>query len=155
MAAFKWVEPDNKGNETVKGVVFIGLSLSDQIDIINTLTQYCITVGIAIMLLGGSLSALIIRRTLQPLKRIEKTAVQIATGDLSQHVPPAPENTEVGSLSSSLNIMLARIERSFHEQEQTTEKMKHCVQSRETAMKILRASICSMQTNAIILYLGL
>ena len=81
VAAFKWVEPDGKNNETVKGVVFIGLSLSDQIDIINTLTQYCVTVGIAIVLLGGSLSALIIRRTLRPLKRIEKTAAQIAVGE--------------------------------------------------------------------------
>lgn len=141
VAAFKWVEPDSKGNETVKGVVFIGLSLSDQIDIINTLTQYCITVGIAIVLLGGSLSALIIRRTLQPLKRIEKTAAQIAAGDLSQRVPPAPENTEVGSLSSSLNIMLARIERSFHEQEQTTEKMKRFVSDASHELRTPLAAI--------------
>ena len=141
VAAFKWVEADNKGNETVKGVVFIGLSLSDQIDIINTLTQYCITVGIAIVLLGGSLSALIIRRTLQPLKRIEKTAAQIAAGDLSQRVPPAPENTEVGSLSSSLNIMLARIERSFHEQEQTTEKMKRFVSDASHELRTPLAAI--------------
>lgn len=141
VAAFKWVEPDGKNNETVKGVVFIGLSLSDQIDIINTLTQYCVTVGIAIVLLGGSLSALIIRRTLRPLKRIEKTAAQIAAGDLSQRVPPAPENTEVGSLSTSLNTMLARIERSFHEQEQTTEKMKRFVSDASHELRTPLAAI--------------
>lgn len=141
VAAFKWVEPDSKNNETVKGVVFIGLSLSDQIDIINTLTQYCVTVGIAIVLLGGSLSALIIRRTLRPLKRIEKTAAQIAAGDLSQRVPPAPENTEVGSLSASLNTMLARIERSFHEQEQTTEKMKRFVSDASHELRTPLAAI--------------
>ena len=141
VAVFKWVEPDGKSNETVKGVVFIGLSLSDQIDIINTLTQYCITVGIAIVLLGGSLSALIIRRTLRPLKRIEKTAAQIAAGDLSQRVPPAPENTEVGSLSASLNTMLARIERSFHEQEQTTEKMKRFVSDASHELRTPLAAI--------------
>lgn len=141
VAAFKWVEPDGKNNETVKGVVFIGLSLSDQIDIINTLTQYCVTVGIAIVLLGGSLSALIIRRTLRPLKRIEKTAAQIAVGDLSQRVPPAPENTEVGSLSTSLNTMLARIERSFHEQEQTTEKMKRFVSDASHELRTPLAAI--------------
>lgn len=141
VAAFKWVEPDGKNNETVKGVVFIGLSLSGQIDIINTLTQYCVTVGIAIVLLGGSLSALIIRRTLRPLKRIEKTAAQIAAGDLSQRVPPAPENTEVGSLSTSLNTMLARIERSFHEQEQTTEKMKRFVSDASHELRTPLAAI--------------
>lgn len=65
--------------------------------------------------------------TLAPLKRIEKTAAKIAAGDLSQRVPDLPENTEVGSLSMSLNTMLTRIEESFHAQEETTEKMKRFV----------------------------
>ncbi|WP_420838177.1 sensor histidine kinase [Bifidobacterium santillanense] len=138
VVAFQW---QNTKTGEVMGVVFIGLSLSDQIDIINTLTRYCITVGIAIVLLGGSLSALIIQRTLDPLKRIEKTAAKIAAGDLSQRVPSAPENTEVGSLSASLNMMLARIERSFHEQEQTTAKMKRFVSDASHELRTPLAAI--------------
>ncbi len=80
-----------------RAVVYIGLSLADQIDTVNTLTRYCIVVGIAVVLLGGSLSTLIIQHTMTPLKRIEKTAAKIAAGDLSQRIPSAPENTEVGS----------------------------------------------------------
>ena len=109
------------------GVLFIGLSLSDMQDTISTLTRYCLVVGAGIVVLGAVLAALLIQRTLRPLKRIEKTAAKIAAGDLSQRIPAAPENTEVGSLSFSLNTMLARIERSFHEQEETTEKMKRFV----------------------------
>lgn len=90
-----------------RAVVYIGLSLADQIDTVNTLTRYCIVVGIAVVLLGGSLSTLIIQHTMTPLKRIEKTAAKIAAGDLSQRIPSAPENTEVGSLAASLNSMLA------------------------------------------------
>ena len=85
-----------------RAVVYIGLSLADQIDTVNTLTRYCIVVGIAVVLLGGSLSTLIIQHTMTPLKRIEKTAAKIAAGDLSQRIPSAPENTEVGSLAASL-----------------------------------------------------
>ncbi|WP_172146434.1 sensor histidine kinase [Bifidobacterium panos] len=140
VAAFNWVDESDKTNQR-KGVVFIGLSLSDQIDTINTLTRYCIIVGIAIVLLGGSLAALIIQRTLDPLKRIEKTAAKIAAGDLSQRVPPAPENTEVGSLSASLNTMLARIEHSFHEQEQTTAKMKRFVSDASHELRTPLAAI--------------
>ena len=140
VAAFNWVDESDKTNQR-KGVVFIGLSLSDQIDTINTLTRYCVVVGIAIVLLGGSLSALIIQRTLDPLKRIEKTAAKIAAGDLSQRVPSAPENTEVGSLAASLNTMLARIEHSFHEQEQTTAKMKRFVSDASHELRTPLAAI--------------
>ena len=142
VAAFQLVEPDEEtGEDVYKGVVFIGLSLCDQIDIISTLTRYCVTVGIALVLLGGSLAALIIQRTLDPLKRIEKTAAKIAAGDLSQRIPKAPENTEIGSLSASLNTMLARIEHSFHEQEQTTEKMKRFVSDASHELRTPLAAI--------------
>lgn len=140
VAAFNWVDESDKTNQR-KGVVFIGLSLSDQIDTINTLARYCVIVGVAIVLLGGSLAALIIQRTLDPLKRIEKTAAKIAAGDLSQRVPPAPENTEVGSLSASLNTMLARIEHSFHEQQQTTAKMKRFVSDASHELRTPLAAI--------------
>ncbi|MBT1180443.1 HAMP domain-containing histidine kinase [Bifidobacterium sp. CP2] len=141
VAAFRWEDQDANGNKVFRGIVFIGLSLSDQIDTINTLTRYCATVGIAIVLLGGSLVALLIQRTLDPLKRIEKTAAKIAAGDLSQRVPWAPENTEVGSLAASLNTMLARIEKSFHEQEQTTAKMKRFVSDASHELRTPLAAI--------------
>lgn len=124
-----------------RAVVYIGLSLADQIDTVNTLTRYCIVVGIAVVLLGGSLSTLIIQHTMTPLKRIEKTAAKIAAGDLTQRVPPALENTEVGSLSVSLNAMLTRIEQSFHEQEETTAKMKRFVSDASHELRTPLAAI--------------
>ena len=81
------------------------------------------------------------QRTLSPLKRIEKTAAKIAAGDLTQRVPPAPENTEVGSLSVSLNAMLTRIEQSFHEQEETTAKMKRFVSDASHELRTPLAAI--------------
>ncbi|MBM6698864.1 HAMP domain-containing protein [Bifidobacterium pullorum subsp. saeculare] len=130
---------DDKGR--MQNICYIGLSMGDTYDTINTLTRYCVTVGIAIVLIGGSLSALIFQRTLVPLKRIEKTAAKIAAGDLSQRIPSAPENTEVGSLAASLNTMLARIESSFREQEETTEKMKRFVSDASHELRTPLAAI--------------
>ncbi len=123
VVALPWSEKTKTGQVKDSGVVFIGLSLSDQIDTSNTLTRFCAMVGIAVVLIGAILGTIVVQSTLAPLKRIEKTAAKIAAGDLSQRVPDLPENTEVGSLSMSLNTMLTRIEESFHAQEETTEKM--------------------------------
>lgn len=126
---------------SMRGYVYIALSLSDQLDTVNTLTRYCIMVSIAVILFGAVFAAIIIRTTLRPLKRIEKTASKIASGDLSRRVPSAPENTEVGSLAASLNSMLARIERGFNEQEAMTEKMKRFVSDASHELRTPLAAI--------------
>ncbi len=46
------------------GVCYIGLSLSDQLDTVKTLTRYCIIVGVAIVILGALLATLMTQRTL-------------------------------------------------------------------------------------------
>lgn len=129
------------GTQVTTQVVYIGLSMADQIDIVDTLTQDAIYVSIAIILLGALIGTLLIRRTLAPLKRMEKTAAKIAAGDLSRRVPTAPKNTEVGSLAASLNVMLARIESSFREQRETTEKMKRFVSDASHELRTPLAAI--------------
>ena len=125
----------------VRGYVYIALSLSDQMDTLDTLTRYCLMVSITVILLGAVLAALIIQSTLVPLKRIEKTASKIASGDLSRRVPSAPENTEVGSLAASLNSMLSRIEQGFNDQEAMTEKMKRFVSDASHELRTPLAAI--------------
>lgn len=141
VVALPWSEKTKTGQVKDSGVVFIGLSLSDQIDTSNTLTRFCAMVGIAVVLIGAILGTIVVQSTLAPLKRIEKTAAKIATGDLSQRVPDLPENTEVGSLSMSLNTMLTRIEESFHAQEETTEKMKRFVSDASHELRTPLAAI--------------
>ena len=141
VVALPWREKTKTGQVKDSGVVFIGLSLSDQIDTSNTLTRFCAMVGIAVVLIGAILGTIVVQSTLAPLKRIEKTAAKIAAGDLSQRVPDLPENTEVGSLSMSLNTMLTRIEESFHAQEETTEKMKRFVSDASHELRTPLAAI--------------
>lgn len=141
VVALPWSEKTKTGQVKDSGVVFIGLSLSDQIDTSNTLTRFCAMVGIAVVLIGAILGTIVVQSTLAPLKRIEKTAAKIAAGDLSQRVPDLPEKTEVGSLSMSLNTMLTRIEESFHAQEETTEKMKRFVSDASHELRTPLAAI--------------
>lgn len=141
VVALPWSEKTKTGQVKDSGVVFIGLSLSDQIDTSNTLTRFCAMVGIAVVLIGAILGTIVVQSTLAPLKRIEKTAAKIAAGDLSQRVPDLPENTEVGSLSMSMNTMLTRIEESFHAQEETTEKMKRFVSDASHELRTPLAAI--------------
>lgn len=141
VVALPWSERGKDGQVKNSGIVYIGLSLSDQIDTTNTLTRYCAMVGIAVVLLGAILGTIVVQSTLTPLKRIEKTAAKIAAGDLSQRVPDMPENTEVGSLSVSLNTMLTRIEESFHAQAETTEKMKQFVSDASHELRTPLAAI--------------
>ncbi len=141
VVALPWSEKTKTGQVKDSGVVFIGLSLSDQIDTSNTLTRFCAMVGIAVVLIGAILGTIVVQSTLAPLKRIEKTAAKVAAGDLSQRVPDLPENTEVGSLSMSLNTMLTRIEESFHAQEETTEKMKRFVSDASHELRTPLAAI--------------
>lgn len=137
IVALRWINNQNGKS----GVFIIGLSLSDAMDTSSVISRYFLVVGFLILALAMALGTLAISRTLLPLKRIEKTAAQIAAGDLSMRVPAAPENTEVGSLSASLNIMLSRIEHSFREQEATTEKMKQFVSDASHELRTPLAAI--------------
>lgn len=70
-------------------------------------------ITLIVLLLIGLLAWWIIRLNLRPLREVEKTAAAIAEGDLSARLPAVNPRTEVGSLTTSLNTMLARIEESF------------------------------------------
>jgi two-component system OmpR family sensor kinase len=75
-------------------------------------------VGAAVLVSLASIGAAIIRKSLNPLVQIERTAAAIAAGDLTRRVPdPEPDSieagTELGRLSRALNAMLAQIEAAF------------------------------------------
>ncbi|GEA41884.1 two-component system sensor kinase [Corynebacterium striatum] len=68
-----------------------------------------------------------IRRALRPLRVVEKTASQIAAGDLDKRVPDWPLHTEVGQLSAALNIMLGQLQRSVVQAQEKEEQMRRFV----------------------------
>lgn len=137
----KWVDTESD----TSGIAYLGLSLADALDTSSAISRYFILVVFAILIIAMGLGTAVISRTLQPLKKIEKTAAAIAAGDLSQRVPSAPVSTEIGSLSASLNTMLSRIEESFQEEERTNAKMKQFVSD---ASHELRTPLAVIHGNA-------
>ncbi|MGI9005585.1 MAG: sensor histidine kinase [Streptosporangiaceae bacterium] len=95
------------------GTLIIAYDLGDisasvgRLAIIDAIIGGLALVGLAVI------GVAVVRASLRPLSDIERTAQQIAAGDLGRRVPETDLRTEVGSLGRSLNMMLAQIETAF------------------------------------------
>ncbi len=81
-------------------------------------------VAAAVLIAIGGLAWWVIRLGLRPLERMERTAGEIAAGDLTRRVEPAAERTEVGRLGLALNSMLGQIEKAFAQREESEGRMR-------------------------------
>ncbi|GAB3557003.1 sensory box histidine kinase PhoR [Spelaeicoccus albus] len=116
--------PANDG----KLLVAVALPLDSEVD--NTLGRAkaaLIGIGLIALALTGCIAWLAISSAFRPLRDIEQTATAIAAGDLSRRVASAPTDTELGRLSSSLNIMLGQIESAFAASSASEARMRRFV----------------------------
>jgi two-component system, OmpR family, sensor kinase len=98
------------------GALIVGVNLGDIDGSIARLAAIDAIVG-AVLLLGlAAVGFAVVKASLRPLTAIERTAGQIAAGDLTRRVPVTDSRTEVGSLAGSLNRMLEHIEVAFRAQ---------------------------------------
>jgi two-component system OmpR family sensor kinase len=81
-------------------------------------------VGLIVLTILGAAGYVLVRNSLRPLAEVETTARAIAAGDLSRRVPEGDDRTEVGRLSTSLNMMLSRIETAFRAQQASEEQAR-------------------------------
>jgi two-component system OmpR family sensor kinase len=131
----------NTGDGPQEGTAYIALPLAGVDETVELLTRSLLASGVGIAVLGGLAAYLLVHQSLRPLRRIESTAASIAAGDLSQRIPPQPESTEVGSLSHSLNTMLAQIERAFAVQEASEVRMRRFVSDASHELRTPLATI--------------
>src|SRR5215468_1439281 len=99
--------------QIVSGSIIIGIDVTSEYRTINELTAVDVIVSSALLLVLAVLGIVVIRRSMRPLRDIERTAEAIAAGDLGKRVPERDPRTEVGRLGRSLNAMLAHIEAAF------------------------------------------
>jgi heavy metal sensor kinase len=87
-----------------------------------------------VMIFGGALSlllaaaggALLARAVLRPIEAITRTAERITLAeDLSQRIPSADPNDELGRLAKTINNMLARLEVLFQTQQRLVADVSH------------------------------
>ena len=105
--------------KTQDGTLVLAVDLGPVNADIERLAIVDLTVSGAIVIVLALVAIGVVRANLRPLNDIELTAGQIAKGHLDHRVPEGDPRTEVGSLSRSLNAMLAQIERAFHAQEES------------------------------------
>ncbi|HEV7869668.1 MAG TPA: ATP-binding protein [Modestobacter sp.] len=104
--------------------IVVGTDLEEDRDLLRRLIRIELVAGLFVLVAMGLTGYLLVRNSLRPLVEVEHTAQAIAGGDLSRRVPAGDERTEVGRLSSALNVMLGRIESSFRAQQISEEQAR-------------------------------
>jgi two-component system, OmpR family, sensor kinase len=113
------------------GTSVVALRLQETENIVDRMIGLEVIVGVLVLLALALVAQLVIRRSLRPLREVEKTASAIAGGDLHRRVPVRGTNTEVDLLSQSLNGMLAQIQQAFA----TTEASEEAARRSEAKMR--------------------
>lgn len=91
------------------------------------LARRLLTGGGLVLLAGIGGVWLTVRRGLRPVDDMIDTAAAIAAGDLSQRVPAADPESELGRLGTSLNHMLTNIEDAFAAEGRANWRLKQFV----------------------------
>ena len=107
-----------------QATLIVGLNLSRTTAIVNRYLGIFTAFGIAVIVLGGVLTRIMVTSTFRPLREVEATAARFAEGDFGQRLGGATPNTEVGRLNRSLNAMLSRIDRAFADRAKTIDQMR-------------------------------
>ncbi|MGC5615523.1 ATP-binding protein [Georgenia sp. Z1491] len=109
------------------GVLTISTPMDELSATVQQTGKYVVLISVSLVVLGATGGYLLIRHELRDLRAIERTAGAIAAGDLTRRVAPGAPGTEIGSLSSSLNSMLAQIERAFAARSASERRMRRFV----------------------------
>ena len=91
------------------GLAVVALSLRDVDATADGLLLIDGVVMLLVLLVLGSVAALVVRIGLRPLTRMERISTEITAGNLARRVEDADPHTESGRLGIALNVMLDRI----------------------------------------------
>ncbi|WP_416973714.1 sensor histidine kinase [Streptomyces sp. 4F14] len=117
-----------RGTLSGPGSVLVSVSLAEVDATVDRMWRIYEVTGLCLL---GALAVagwFAVRSGLRPLSDIERTAAEIAGGDLSRRVPErAGPGTEVGRLASALNGMLGQIEAAFAARAESEARMSRFV----------------------------
>ncbi|MDY3127179.1 MAG: HAMP domain-containing sensor histidine kinase [Corynebacterium sp.] len=109
------------------GILIVAKNLDSEKTVLQGLAILQVLVTIVSLVLIAIAGFYAIRRALRPLRVVEKTATDIAAGEVDKRVPQWPMRTEVGQLSAALNIMLGQLQNSIEQAQEKEKQMRRFV----------------------------
>ena len=104
-----------------------GLPLGLTQDTSTRLTALTLAASGVVLLVLALAAWWVIRLGLRPIDDLVRTADEIAAGDLSRRLEPAPPGTEAGHLTEAFNGMVHQIEFAFAERQESEERLRRFV----------------------------
>ncbi|QGU05504.1 sensor histidine kinase [Corynebacterium comes] len=86
-----------------------------------------VVISLLVLAVLALLSYYVVRQAMAPLREVERTAGEIAAGDLDRRVPAWPRTTEVGQLAHALNTMIGQLQESVETARSKEEQMRRFV----------------------------
>jgi two-component system OmpR family sensor kinase len=108
-------------------ITAVAISLQSADATVHRLEMITWLVALIVLAVLFVLAAIAVRIGLKPLDVVERTAEDIAAGDLSRRVPEGPPGTEIGRLSTTLNGMFAQIESAFTAREHSETTLRQFI----------------------------
>lgn len=118
------VREDQYQADQVYGTLVVAMPLSSVNATMASFLAIFFGFGLSVLIFAAALTRLLVSATLQPLRKVEATAMAFAAGDYDQRLPESTPNTEVGRLSRALNSMLGRIDSALLERDRTISQMR-------------------------------
>lgn len=117
-----------EGTESKSGYPYaVAVSLETAHGVVHKVQLLTIAVSMGALITAIAAALFAVGRALRPLRDIEDTAAAIAAGDITRRVPNPRTADEIESLSGSLNLMLAQLERSMEVKGRSEESMRRFV----------------------------
>jgi signal transduction histidine kinase len=124
------------GGPAAGGAVIVAGSTHDLQETLASLRLFLAGAGLAAALLAGLAVAFLMRRALDPLGRLAEAAADVErTGDPRRRLPQPAQTDEVGRLASTLNEMLASLERSRDAERRFLADASHELRTPLTALR--------------------
>jgi signal transduction histidine kinase len=118
------------------GAVIVGASTSDVADTIRSLHLVTILSALGAALIGAIAVGLLMRGALRPLAELAGAAAEIErTGDSRRRLPDPSRVDEVGRLATTLNAMLASLERAREGERRFLADASHELRTPLTALR--------------------
>jgi two-component system OmpR family sensor kinase len=108
-------------------VTVTGLPLGLTQDTSTRLTVLTLAASGVVLLVLALVAWWVIRLGLRPIDDLVRTADEIAAGDLSRRLQPAPPGTEAGHLTEAFNGMVHQIEFAFAERQESEDRLRRFV----------------------------